>query len=69
LRRTLSYAFGWAEADARALQERATVIRRIFEALPMIPAMKHAIAQWLNDDQRRTVRPPLERVEPVGQHV
>ena len=65
LRRTLSYAFGWAEADAHALQERATVIRRIFQALPMIPAMKHAIAQWLNDDQRRTVRPPLERVEPL----
>ncbi|OXC73594.1 hypothetical protein BSU04_35985 [Caballeronia sordidicola] len=31
----------------------------------MIAAMKPAIAHWLSDDRWRTVRPPLERQEPV----
>jgi 4-hydroxy-tetrahydrodipicolinate synthase len=47
------------------IEARATAIRWIFEALPMIPAMKHAIAHWLNDDQWRTVRPPFEHLEPM----
>jgi hypothetical protein len=32
----------------------------------MIPAMKHAIAHWLNDDQWCTVRPPLEHSDRDG---
>jgi 4-hydroxy-tetrahydrodipicolinate synthase len=47
------------------LRERATVIRAIFQALPIITAMKHAIAHWLNDEQWRTVRPTLKRSERV----
>ncbi len=48
------------------MQERTTAIRAIFQALPIITAMKHAIAHWLNNEQWRTVRPTLKRSERVA---
>ena len=52
----------WREADADARQERITTIRRAFETLPTIAAMKCAIAWKRGDPQWREVRPPLMAV-------
>jgi 4-hydroxy-tetrahydrodipicolinate synthase len=49
----------WQSADAQQLQARADVIRKIFQAVPMIPAMKHVISQLTGQAGWRVVRPPL----------
>ncbi|WP_176079781.1 dihydrodipicolinate synthase family protein [Paraburkholderia tropica] len=49
----------WNSEGATALQQKVTTIRKIFQSVPMIPAMKHTIAHWLEDDAWRVVRPPL----------
>jgi 4-hydroxy-tetrahydrodipicolinate synthase len=48
--------------DAPA-QAKADVIRQIFQALPMIPAMKHVVAHHASDATWATVRPPLDRLD------
>jgi 4-hydroxy-tetrahydrodipicolinate synthase len=53
----------WQQPEAVALQERATVIRKIFQAQPMIPAMKQVIAHWGGDASWNVVRPPLMQVQ------
>jgi 4-hydroxy-tetrahydrodipicolinate synthase len=58
----------WREDDAAALQERATAMRTIFQAMPMIAAMKHAIAHWLGEPGWKTVRVPLTGLEPALGH-
>lgn len=50
-------------ADASSLQERATVARAQFEALPVIPALKAAVADRTGDPRWRTVRPPLVKLD------
>lgn len=50
---------GWNGPQGEALQAKADVIRKIFQAAPMIPAMKHAVSGFAADPQWRTVRPPL----------
>jgi 4-hydroxy-tetrahydrodipicolinate synthase len=50
---------GWSDAEGPALQAKADVIRQIFQALPMIPAMKRAVAEHADDAAWATVRPPL----------
>lgn len=50
---------GWRDAEGPALQAKADVIRQIFQALPMIPAMKRAVAEHADDAAWATVRPPL----------
>lgn len=49
----------WREPDAEARQRALNDTRAIFQAYPMIPAMKAAIAQRRNDPVWATVRPPL----------
>ncbi|MDR0577275.1 MAG: dihydrodipicolinate synthase family protein [Candidatus Accumulibacter sp.] len=56
----------WRDADADSAQERITTIRRAFETLPTIAAMKCAIAWKRSDPPWREVRPPLMAI-PAGQ--
>ena len=49
----------WKEAGAEDRQRALNETRAIFQAYPMIPAMKAAIAQRRNDPVWATVRPPL----------
>jgi 4-hydroxy-tetrahydrodipicolinate synthase len=49
----------WNGVQAESLQAQADTIRRIFQAVPMIPAMKHVVAEFAQDPEWRFVRPPL----------
>jgi 4-hydroxy-tetrahydrodipicolinate synthase len=49
----------WQTPQADALHERIRQIRSIFQALPMISAMKEAVAWQSGDAAWSTVRPPL----------
>jgi len=49
----------WQEPDADDKQARIISIRRAFEMLPLISALKSAIAWKRNDPQWSEVRPPL----------
>lgn len=50
---------GWNSPQAEALQASADVIRKIFQAAPMIPAMKRVLAEFSADESWAAVRPPL----------
>lgn len=50
---------GWNSGQGEALQARADTVRRIFQALPMIPAMKRVVAEFSGHRDWRVVRPPL----------
>jgi 4-hydroxy-tetrahydrodipicolinate synthase len=50
---------GWNGAQAEALQAKADTIRKIFQAAPMIPAMKRVISEFSQVDDWSVVRPPL----------
>jgi len=50
---------GWNGTEGPALQAQADAVRKIFQAAPMIPAMKHVVSTFAADPQWRTVRPPL----------
>ncbi len=49
----------WQDADADAQQARLNEVRGVFQKLPMIPAMKSAIASQALDPSWSVVRPPL----------
>jgi 4-hydroxy-tetrahydrodipicolinate synthase len=49
----------WNGVRAESLQAQANTIRKIFQAVPMIPAMKHVVAEFARDPEWRFVRPPL----------
>lgn len=49
----------WQTADAERQQAALEVIRAIFQRLPMIPAMKAAIAHFGRDPAWSRMRPPL----------
>ncbi|ARP85468.1 dihydrodipicolinate synthase family protein [Bordetella genomosp. 9] len=49
----------WQTPQADALHDRVRRIRGIFQALPMISAMKEAVAWQSGDTAWRAVRPPL----------
>ena len=49
----------WKNADADAQQAALNVIRNDFQKLPMIPALKAAVAHWSGDAEWGRVRPPL----------
>lgn len=49
----------WRAADADSQQARLDEIRGVFAKLPMIPALKAAIAHYAHDAPWATVRPPL----------
>jgi 4-hydroxy-tetrahydrodipicolinate synthase len=50
---------GWNGLKGAELQAKADVIRTIFQAVPMIPAMKRVVAQFSNHASWGVVRPPL----------
>jgi len=50
---------GWNGASAAELQAKADRIRNIFQALPMIAAMKRVVADFSNHESWRVLRPPL----------
>lgn len=50
---------GWNTAQGEALQASADVIRNIFQAVPMIPAMKRVAAEFSSQPGWQVVRPPL----------
>ncbi|HVR54412.1 MAG TPA: dihydrodipicolinate synthase family protein [Pseudorhodoferax sp.] len=54
---------GWHGAEGAALQASADVVRNIFTAVPMIPAMKYVVGHFADHAQWRTVRPPLVAVD------
>jgi len=47
------------EGAAPTLQAGVDRIRQIFQSVPMIPAMKHAVSAYRGDPAWQTVRPPL----------
>lgn len=49
----------WRDAEAEALQKGLDAVRLVFQKVPMIPALKQAVAQWSGDAQWACVRPPL----------
>lgn len=53
---------GWSGPDGASLQASADDIRNIFQAVPMIPAMKHAIAWQSATPGWDVVRPPLVKL-------
>jgi len=50
---------GWQTPQGAALQAKVDTIRHMFQAMPMIPAMKRAVAEYSGDAAWKTVRPPL----------
>lgn len=49
----------WRAPEAQSLQDALAQVRGIFDALPIIPALKSALAHALQDPAWRTLRPPL----------
>lgn len=47
---------------AEDLQAAADAIREIFQSVPMIPAMKHVVAAFSDQETWRVVRPPLTQL-------
>jgi 4-hydroxy-tetrahydrodipicolinate synthase len=61
---------GWNGPQAVQLQTQADTVRKIFQAAPMIPAMKYTVGHFANDPRWRTVRPPLVALpEAAGRHL
>ena len=50
---------GWSGAEGERLQANADVLREIFQARSMIPAMKRVVSEFSHHPQWRIVRPPL----------
>ncbi len=53
----------WQDADAEQRQQALNSTRAVFQKLPMIPAMKAAIAWQSGDPAWVTVRPPLVELD------
>ncbi len=49
----------WNTEGAQTLQERLDAVRLVFQKVPMIPALKAAVAHWSSDPGWARVRPPL----------
>lgn len=49
----------WQQAGAQDKQTALNDLRATFQAYPMIPALKAAVAHWSAEDSWRHVRPPL----------
>ena len=58
----------WNGPDGEALQARAGTIRRIFQAVPMIPAMKRVLSEATGQEDWSIVRPPLTRLNEQMAH-
>ena len=55
----------WQSKDADALQAGITATRAIVQAVPMIPALKAAIAHFADDPEWKRLRPPLIELTPA----
>lgn len=53
----------WRESDAQELQAAVTQVRRVLEKRPVIPALKAIVADFHNDADWCTVRPPLRPLQ------
>lgn len=49
----------WRQADANQQQAALDAVRKVFQSMPMIPALKAAVAHFSGDTSWATVRPPL----------
>lgn len=49
----------WGSAQFEAAQARLKSVRNLFQAHPMIPALKHVVASHFGDSGWRHVRPPF----------
>jgi 4-hydroxy-tetrahydrodipicolinate synthase len=49
----------WRQADADRQQAALDAVRKVFQSMPMIPALKSAVAHFSRDAAWATVRPPL----------
>ena len=49
----------WNSTQGEALQAQADAVRGIFQAAPMIPAMKRVVSEFAQCPDWRVVRPPL----------
>jgi 4-hydroxy-tetrahydrodipicolinate synthase len=54
----------WQAGDAADQQARLNEVRDAFKRVPMIPALKAAIAHYSDDSVWRAVRPPLVSLDP-----
>lgn len=54
---------GWNSSEGEALQDKADSVRKIFQKLPMIAAMKRVVAKASHDPEWSIVRPPLEALD------
>jgi 4-hydroxy-tetrahydrodipicolinate synthase len=52
-------AASWRQADAERQQAALDAVRKVFQSMPMIPALKAAIAHFSGDAVWGAVRPPL----------
>lgn len=53
----------WEQPDADRQQAALDAVRKVFQSMPMIPALKAAVAHWSGDAAWRTVRPPLAALD------
>jgi 4-hydroxy-tetrahydrodipicolinate synthase len=53
----------WDGAQGAELQVHADTIRKIFQTVTMIPAMKRVVSESAHDPDWRTVRPPLTAMD------
>ncbi len=56
-------ARSWQQPDADDQQAALNAVRAVFQQLPMIPALKAAIAHYSDDPAWATVRPPLVELD------
>ena len=54
---------GWNTPDGANLQAKADVVRNIFQAVAMIPAMKRVVAEFSGHAPWKNVRPPLTSLD------
>lgn len=54
---------GWDGSEGAALQSKADAVRKIFQATPMIPAMKYVVSQASGVEDWKVVRPPLVKLD------
>ena len=57
--RTLYDDYHAGEHGLEAQQEALTTVRKILQLRPLIPVMKHLLADWRADPAWRRVRPPF----------
>jgi 4-hydroxy-tetrahydrodipicolinate synthase len=57
---------GWSSPQGAQLQANVDVVRKIFQSVPMIPAMKRTVAETSGHTDWQVVRPPLTALDDVS---